>query len=86
MTKKAEHRFWLLAFTLVAATPAWAHPPHIEGWKPIASVAIAALVAAFVAYSLRKNIKSMPGVIGAGLGMFIVLLLGGLFVSFVTSL
>ncbi len=86
MTKKAEYRFWLLAFTVVFATPAWAHPPHIEGWKPVASVAVAALAAAFVAYSLRRNIESMLGIIGAGLGVFIILLLVGLFVSFVTSL
>jgi hypothetical protein len=86
MTRRVEHRLWALAFVLAIATPAWAHPPHIDGWKPVVSVAIAALVAAFVAYSLRKNIKSLPGLIGAGLGMFILFLLGGLFVSFVTSL
>lgn len=86
MLVRNAQRLRAFAIGLASATPASAHPPHVEGWKPLASLALAAAGAAFTGHSYRRKTGSLFAAIGAGGGVFIVLSVLGLFVSFASSL
>lgn len=86
MTPRDADRLWALALGVACAAPARAHPPHVEGWKPLASLAVAALGAAVAARAYRSKTGSGFAATGAGVGVFVVLLVGGLIASFVSSL
>jgi len=77
-----------IAFVVVwlsLAVEASAHPLHIEKWKHAANMGFAIAVSLILVFSLRKRIGVLGRTVG-GLVVFLLLIIAGYILTFVSSL
>lgn len=84
MSKKEQFALMFL-LALALTSTANAHMPHVEPWKNVTAVSAAGIAAFIIPYLLRKRLNNGFVMLVIGVLTFLILSVGGLFFSFLSS-